>query len=77
MKRRTNLDSVSVRTDNKENNLKAKIDKTKKKNSKCRMCRKAEENNKHVISKLVQKKREQRRDWFRTYIQSKIARSME
>ena len=41
------------------------------------MYRKAEENNKHVISKLVQKKHEQRHDWFRTYIQSKIARSME
>lgn len=31
------------------------------------MHRKAEENNKHVISKLVQKKCEQSHDWFRTY----------
>lgn len=65
-KKNRNLDSGSIVTDSKEDNLKAKIDKTQR-NSKYGMHRKAEENKKHVICKLVQKKCEQSHDWFRTY----------
>ena len=58
------------------NTIKAKIDKTPK-NSKCRMCGKAEECVNHVLSecsKLAQKEYKRRDDWFGTKIHWEICR---